>query len=236
MQQKKTAKKTRTRKVADKDAANKEHHQNHIQDLKICVSGSAVNICGPKAAALAKEVGREIARQGAVLFNGATTGMPYNAALGAKQEGGIVIGFSPALSRKDHIDRYKLPTKNHDMIMYTGLDWSGRNLILVRSSDAVISICGRIGTLNEFTNAFEDDKVIGVMVGSGGTSQLIDDVIEMARRGRGTVIYDSDPVKLVKRVVAAVKRRKGHQPRVYDIQEKRSDYVEAPPAVRKKKK
>lgn len=182
-----------------------------FKDIKICVSGAAVNVCGVQAAGMALEVGREIARQGAVCLTGATIGIPFISAKGAKEMGGMVVGFSPALSKKEHVKKYRLPLRYHDMIFYTGLDWSGRNLMLVRSSDAVIFICGRIGTLNEFTNAFEDDKVIGVMVGSGGTSQLIDDIVEMAHRGRGTIVYDHDPRRLVQKVAMVVAKRKGYK-------------------------
>ena len=59
----------------------------------------------------------------------------------------------------------------HDLIIYTGFDYSGRNLLLVRSADAVIEVCGRIGTLNEFTIAFEDQKPVGVLEHCGGTSK-----------------------------------------------------------------
>ena len=60
-----------------------------------------------------------------------------------------------------------------DLIMYTGSGYSGRNLQLTRTSDAVIVGCGRIGTLNEFTIAFEDNKPIGVLEGDWPTDELI---------------------------------------------------------------
>ncbi|TSC66850.1 MAG: hypothetical protein G01um101472_621, partial [Parcubacteria group bacterium Gr01-1014_72] len=119
---------------------------------KICVSGAAESShCSENAFALAEEMGREIVRQNAVLVTGATSGIPYWAAKGAKEEGGISVGISPAASEVAHIKTYKLPTDYFDLIMYTGFDYSGRNLLLVRSTDAVITICGRMGTLNEFT-------------------------------------------------------------------------------------
>ena len=128
---------------------------------KICVSGAAeTEHCSKNALELSKETGREIARHNGVLVTGATIGIPYWAAIGAKEENGIVIGFSPAASKKAHIKTYRLPTNFHDVIVYTGFNYSGRNLILTRSSDAVVIICGRIGTLNEFSVAFEDEQII----------------------------------------------------------------------------
>lgn len=172
---------------------------------KICVSGSAV-LNEPSAVGKATELGREIARQGAMLLTGATTGYPYLSAVGAKEEGGTVIGFSPAMSYKEHTKRYRLPTDNHDMIVYTGFGYSGRNLFLVRSADAVLHVAGRIGTLNEFTAAFEDKKVIGVLMGTGGTSVLIDDILDLAHRGPGKIVYDEDPAELVSKVLKLLKK------------------------------
>ncbi|MEK7520006.1 MAG: hypothetical protein AAB581_02060, partial [Patescibacteria group bacterium] len=118
---------------------------------KICVSGAAdSSVCSPETFKLAEEVGREIVRQNGVLVTGATSGIPFWAAKGAKEEGGISVGLSPAASEIAHIKSYKLPVDYFDLIIYTGFDYSGRNLLLTRSSDAIITICGRMGTLNEF--------------------------------------------------------------------------------------
>jgi uncharacterized protein (TIGR00725 family) len=168
---------------------------------KICVSGSAA-LNEPHAKEKTIALGREIAKAGAVTLTGATTGYPYLAAVGAKEADGITIGFSPAMGYKEHTKKYRLPTDHHDMIVYTGFGYSGRNLFLIRSSDAVIHVSGRIGTLNEFTAAFEDRKVIGVLTGTGGTSVLIDDIVQLAERGPGKIVYDDDPAMLVKKVIA----------------------------------
>src|SRR4030043_605410 len=161
---------------------------------KICVSGAAVtDCCSPDALEKAKEVGREIVRHNGVLVTGATTGIPYWAAIGAKDEGGISIGLSPAASEEAHVKAYRLPTDYFDMIIYTGFEYAGRNLLLTRSSDAVIVIWGRMGTLNEFTIAFEDKKPIGVLTGTGGMSDFYDDIVKKAKRGPGKIVYDSDP-------------------------------------------
>ncbi len=166
---------------------------------KICVSGSAV-ANDPIVKDKAKALGREVAEQGSILLTGATTGYPYLSAIGAKEADGVTIGFSPAMSFKEHTRKYRLPIDYHDLIVYTGFGYAGRNLFLVRSSDAVIHIAGRIGTLNEFTSAFEDKKVIGILTGTGGTTTLIDDIVEIAQRGPGKIVYDDDPVSLVEKV------------------------------------
>ena len=113
---------------------------------KICVSGAAETAhCGQKAFEIAEELGREIVRQGAVLVDGATTGFPYWTAKGAKAEGGTVVGLSPAVSEKEHVETYKLPLDFHDLVVYTGFNYSGRNLLLTRAADAVVVGCGRLG-------------------------------------------------------------------------------------------
>ena len=176
---------------------------------KISVSGAAeTGHCAPDALEKAKEIGQEIIRHGAVLITGATTGFPYWAAIGAKEAGGFVIGVSPADSEKNHIEDYKLPVDYHDIIIYTGFEYSGRNLLLTRAADAVIVGCGRMGTLNEFTIAFEDNKPIGILSGAGGSTEWIDEIIRDSRRGSGKVVYDSDPKTLVEKVIELIKKEK----------------------------
>lgn len=176
---------------------------------KICVSGAAeTGHCGEESLKKAKELGKEIIRHNSILVTGATTGTPFWAAKGAKEEGGISIGFSPAIDEKEHIDIYQLPTDYFDVIVYTGFNYSGRNLLLTRASDAIMIVCGRSGTLNEFTIAFEDNKPIGVLEGSGGTADLIRDLLPKLHKGEGKVVFDSNPKALVERVLELVKREK----------------------------
>jgi len=176
---------------------------------KICVSGSAdTTYCGPDTYDKTKEIGKQIVLHNGVVVTGATTGVPYWAAIGAKEAGGISIGISPAASELAHVKSYKLPTDYFDLIMYTGFDYSGRNLLLVRTTDAVIEVCGRMGTLNEFTIAFEDNKPIGVLEGCGGISQEIHNIIKLAHKGDGKVIYDTDPKALVERLIEIIDKEK----------------------------
>ena len=146
----------------------------------------------------------------AVVVTGATTGMPYWAAKGAKEEGGISIGLSPASTEREHVQDYKLPVDYFDLIIYTGFNYSGRNLMLMRSADAIIVTCGRIGTLNEFTIAFEDDKPIGILdtPESEGTVDLIKQIIDVADRGPGKIVYDNNPKRLVEKVIELINQDK----------------------------
>jgi len=180
-------------------------HLTHTLRYKFCVSGAAeTGHCARDAQRKAEEIGKEIAKRGLVLVTGATTGMPYWSAKGAKAEGGIVIGLSPAASKLAHIKSYHLPIDHHDLIIYTGFDYSGRNLLLTRSADAIITICGRVGTLNEFTIGFEDHKPMGVLEGSGGTADYIRELLEKSHRGFGNVVFSSDPAELVEKLLVMI--------------------------------
>lgn len=185
-----------------------EQHQ-HFK-LKICVSGAAdTTHCGPEAMELGKELGREIARQGAILVTGATTGFPTWAAMGAKEAGGISIGLSPASTEKEHVEVYKLPMDFLDIIIYTGFGYSGRNLLLTRSSDGVIVGCGRIGTINEFTIAFEDHKPLGVLQGPWETDEVIKMMLDKShRKDEGKVVWSESPKELVVGIIRTIKTDK----------------------------
>src|SRR3989338_2900585 len=193
-----------------------EHKHAHLR-LKLCVSGAAeTGHCGPNALENAKELGREIVKQGAVLVTGATTGFPLWSAMGAKEEGGMSIGLSPASTEHEHTELYGLPLDYLDLIIYTGFGYSGRNLLLTRSSDAVFIGCGRVGTINEFTIAFEDKKPIGILQGEWETDTVIKDIMEKGHRPIPNVIFDSNPKTLVEKIVAMVKQEKKEYLRLYE--------------------
>ena len=189
--------------------ANNPYLKHGHQQIKICVSGAAeTGHCGVDALEKAKELGREIARQGAVLVTGATTGFPLWAAMGAKEVGGISIGFSPASTEKEHVEVYKLPIDYMDLIVYTGFGYPGRDLLLTRSSDAVICGCGRIGTIHEFTIAFEDQKVIGIYEGPWEMGAELEEILEKGHRPNDRIAKGTDPKKMVSDVIDLVHKYK----------------------------
>ena len=189
--------------------------------VKICVSGAAeTGYCGLDAFDKAKEVGREIAKQGAIITTGATTGFPLYAAMGAKDECGFSIGFSPAATEREHVETYKLPMEYMDVIIYTGFGYGGGDVLVVGSSDAVIIGCGRIGTLNEFSVAFEDHRPIGILEGTWETDEILRRVIETAHRPNGKIIYDSDPKAMIERLLELVQKDKEATNLVYNTPDK----------------
>lgn len=184
---------------------------NDLKDLKalrysICVSGAAAGETIVESGDLAVQLGEAIAKSGHILTTGATVGLPYYAAYGAKSANGTSIGFSPASSLREHMRKYRLPHDVFDFINFTGLHYVGRDLYLIQSSDAVITIGGRFGSLHEFTSALEDGKPCGVLLGSGGTADLIPQLMETLHPPEHQVVYDHDPAKLVEKVVAILDR------------------------------
>ncbi|HUD10773.1 MAG TPA: hypothetical protein VMS08_00060 [Candidatus Saccharimonadia bacterium] len=167
---------------------------------QICVSGAARGPSVDLAKNLAAQVAREIVLRGHLVMTGATRGLPYYAAVAAKKASGdniASIGFSPAASRLSHVKKYQLPLEAFDTVLYTGFEYTGRNLLLVRSCDAVVMVGGRIGTLNELTIAIEERKPIGVLLGSGGMTEEVEHVLRAAKRARTGIIFGHDPAALV---------------------------------------
>ncbi|MGH7241763.1 MAG: hypothetical protein ACREGB_05695 [Candidatus Saccharimonadales bacterium] len=167
---------------------------------QICVSGAAKGTSVEEGKELARELGAAIARAGHSLLTGATIGLPNYAAEGYKAAGGTMsVGISPASSKIEHVMKYRLPTKDYDTILYTGLHYVGRDTLLITSSDAVVSIGGRLGTLHEFTIAMETDTPIGFLQGAGGVSEQIQTLMNLAHplRHGAFVTFNENADKLI---------------------------------------
>ena len=178
---------------------------------QICVSGAAAGETVTGAHDLAFQVGVEIAKARKTLITGATVGLPHYAAMGfksVKKTPGSSIGFSPASSFREHVSTYRLPTEEFDYINFTGMQYVGRDVHLVRSSDAVITVGGRMGSLHELSTALESGKVCGVLLGSGGLADYAATLLRhVPAPGGKDVIFDNDPARLVAKVVAALDKR-----------------------------
>ena len=154
---------------------------------------------------IAKDLGEAIADAGCLLVTGATTGLPAMVAQAFRNCGGFALGISPAENHREHVQRYGLPDDGADVIVYTGFGYKGRNVVNIRSSDIVIIIGGAIGTLNEFTIAYDEGKVIGVLRGSGGVADHIEKIVEVCQKPtRGRLCFDADPKALIKSCTSAL--------------------------------
>ena len=182
-------------------------HTDFSQKFKIGVMGSAQgpSIIQKENTALALRIGEAIATKEHILLNGACPGLPNDAAIGAKRAGGFVMGVSPAFSRKEHIDKYNSPIDPYDMILYSGMGLMQRDLLNIRCSDAIIVLGGGMGTLNEFSIAFDEGRYVGVLTSTEGISKHIKEIIKQCNREEGgRVFYHDDPEELVNMIIHAL--------------------------------
>lgn len=170
---------------------------------QICVSGAAKGKSAVDGRLQARAAGEAIAKGGHVLMTGATTGLPHEAAVGYKRAGGSMsVGISPASSKVEHVMKYRLPTKPYDVVLYTGMRYVGRDAFLINSSDAVISIGGRLGTLHEAMIAIESDTPIGFLEGAGGTGEKMQDILKSAgREATNEIMFGEDVKELLGRLI-----------------------------------
>jgi uncharacterized protein (TIGR00725 family) len=167
-------------------------------NMTVGVMGSAGGELPPSVCKKAKELGKAIASRGHVLITGACPGLPHETVLGAKGEGGTVVGVSPALNLEEHIMKYHSPTRGYDAIIYTGSGLMGREIENIRSCDVVIFAGGRSGTLGEFAIAYDESKIIGILKHTGGITRHMEEIIGFINKDTGAkVCYDDDPVRLL---------------------------------------
>lgn len=180
----------------------------HEHRLKIGVMGSASGpqTEDPVAREKAIALGEAIAKRGYIFINGACPGLPNDALIAAQAAGGFTVGVSPAFSEYQHVHEYLSP-HDHDLIIYTGLGFMERDIINIRSADGVVIIGGGIGTLNEFTIAYDEGRPIGIVTNSGGISNSIPHIVEelCKREIPPNIVFDDDPAILLDKLEVAIR-------------------------------
>ena len=155
-----------------------------------------------KARELAYRLGESIARHGCAVVTGACPGLPHEAVRGAKATGGLTVGVSPGHNFAEHTIKYDSPWEGYDIIIYTGSGLMGREITGVRSSDIVVLAGGRSGTLGEFSIAYDEGKLIGVLQGTGGIADHVSMLVEVINKETGAqVVYNRDPEHLIATLV-----------------------------------
>lgn len=190
----------------DKFTADVDRYRGNAsaERLTVGVMGSAAGDPDKDLRGLGENLGEAIADQGLILITGACPGLPHACALAARARGGMSIGISPALSLDEHLHKYASPADAFDIIVYTGSGLMGREVTNIRSSDMVVIIGGRSGTLGEFSIAYDEGKLIGVLQGSGGITAQIPGMVESFGKDTGAVlIYERDPKQLMAALLAA---------------------------------
>ena len=170
--------------------------------IKVGVMGSAGDAApaGNKEALVerATALAQALAARDIVLLTGATTGIVYLVGKTAHDSGSFHLGISPASNSQEHVETYKLPLDACDAIVYTGFGLKGRNVVLVRSCDVVLFIAGAMGSLNEFTIAHDEGKVIGCLKGTGGVADEADYLLTKFSKNTGARVFQSDdPARLL---------------------------------------
>jgi len=129
---------------------------------------------------LAEAVGRELAKRGAVLVCGGLSGVMEAACQGAQSEGGLTIGILPGETRQMSNPYVQIP-------IVTGMSYA-RNIIVVRSAQAVIAIGGSYGTLSEIGHALQSGiPVIGLKTWSLFKNGKQDNSIILAKNPQDAV-------------------------------------------------
>ena len=148
------------------------------------IGGSDVS---PPVEALAEEVGREIARHGAVLVCGGLSGVMEAACRGADGEGGLTVGILPGDNRQSANPYVKIP-------IATGIGYA-RNAAVVKSAQAAIAVDGSYGTLTEIAYALQSGiPVIGLDTWS----------ISINGKEDSSIIRASSPKEAVERALAMI--------------------------------
>jgi uncharacterized protein (TIGR00725 family) len=187
--------------------------------IQVGVMGSAGGAITEDELELARRLGRRIAERDCTIVTGACPGLPHAAVMGAHEVGGISLGVSPALSPEEHVNVYGSPLQPYTTMVFTGSGLMGRETHNIHSSDFVLFAGGRSGTLGEFCIAYDEGKLIGILLDSGGISNEFERIVKMVQKNTGsTIIADADPEKLVDRCLETYTKTSIPSSRAFDRQ------------------
>lgn len=186
--------------------------KNNTQKITLSVYGAAHTHYTKPFDALeqAQKLGGIIAKHDCILTIPASTGFPFWVAKGAHTNGGQVVGFSPAAGEHEHVEVYDMPIEYMDMIIYSGFGYAGSDLLLSRSSDAIIFGFGGFETVHEFWVAFQEDKPIGILKGEWETDEILFALLRdyEGEFNHDRIVFDDDPQRLVEQMIKKAKEYK----------------------------
>ncbi len=173
--------------------------------IKVGVMGSADEDVSDVLREKSETLGCAIAARDVLLLTGATTGVVYAVGRVAHDAGAFHVGISPASNEREHCEQYQLPTSACDVLIYTGFGLKGRNVVLVRSCDVVLFVAGAMGSLNEFTIAHDEGKIIGCLTDTGGVADEVEYLLEkFSKPTNAQVFLNSDPGRLLSMCLEAI--------------------------------
>lgn len=183
------------------------------KNYKIGIFGSSAGEIEANSEEKAKELGRVLSNYKFTIITGACRGLPYLVAKEASKNGNPVWGYSPKLdlegqkifTPKDDLSIYKkiiyIP-KNFEFSENEQVCKKYRNVISTANCDAGIIISGRWGTMNEFTNLYDMGKVIGVLTGTGGIADELENLSKkIKKKTKARIIFNKSPKELVNEVI-----------------------------------
>lgn len=167
-----------------------------MRRLQIAVIGYN-NDCTDVANKIAYEVGKEIARAGAVLVCGGLGGVMESACKGAKENGGMTVGIIPQ-------EEFGYANQYCDIVICTGIGYA-RDFIVASSADGIIAVGGGIGTLIEMGVGYMTKKTIVAMARSGGVADIYGGKF-LDERNRVPIIVAQDARSAVGSILAENKK------------------------------
>ncbi len=179
--------------------------------MKVGVYGSAKAV-DKRVAEKARTIGEILAEKGHSIITGGCNGYSYEAVLAASKAKGVCIGFSPFRNLQEH-RAAGFPANGFAEIIFLPADFpyaenpaicmKYRNVMSVAACDCCIFIGGRLGTMNEFTNAADMKKDIGVLEGSGGiTEGLLQQLVKVcAEKIASKILFEKDTISMVQKLV-----------------------------------
>lgn len=185
---------------------------------KIGVFGSAAGDLS-KIIPKARELGEKLASHNITIITGACAGLPFETANTAYKLGAEIWGYSSAVDFESQNKIVETDNSIYKKLIYipAGYEFVSndlvtrkyRNVTSTATCDAGIIISGRWGTLNEFTNLYDMDKVIGIYTGTGGIADQLDNLHKkIYKPGKAVLIFDSDPEQLIDKVLAQLDQNK----------------------------
>lgn len=159
---------------------------------------------------------------GITLLTGTGGGISSLCAEQAKELGIPVGGISPCGNADEHIKMFSENPDMYNPMVFTGFGFKGRNVILVRSADAVVAINGSMGTLNELTIAWDEGKITGVLkVCENTTADIFPDIARSLPKKNKTaqLVYGENAVMIATKIISILKKNSHKHLNNYTVEE-----------------
>ncbi len=157
--------------------------------LRIGIFGAAVEEIDKNTLKYAKILGKLLAKRDCEVVTGMAIGISHRVLLESRKNGAFTKGFSPDKNAIEHNERFdNAPIQDFDKVIFSK-GFTRRSLKLIEYCDALIILGGRMGTLSEYTIAYEEEKPIAVLTNSGGIAQHLKKITKLCNKKRNHPIF-----------------------------------------------